>query len=379
MKTRDDINKICEALARLIGIIIERAKENKDVPMPLYTHLQQAQIGTFSHLMLSYCYALMRDMERLYQSYGRINQSPLGASAIGGSSINIDRKRTAALLGFDSVIMNSIDATSTRDAFLEYAATLSILMTTLGRIAEDFIIWSTVEFGFIELADRYSSTSSAMPQKKNPDPLELIRAKVAITTGNFVTLLGIVKSIPSGYSRDLQEFKPPLLNSSTTVLASLKLMEGVTKTLVINSKKMRESANRSYAVALDVAEQLVSRCNLTFRNAHRVVGALVQRAVEMNNTPLMLLKPADVESAVQPLELGVKTEILVGIIKELTPNKSLELRKTLGSPSPTEHDEMIRSLSQGLSNYSTGITKRTRLVKETFDALYRLVQQYLQT
>ncbi|MDP9015177.1 MAG: argininosuccinate lyase, partial [Thermoproteota archaeon] len=213
MKIRDDINEICAALSSLIQGLVERAKENKQVPMLMYTHLQQAQIGTFSHFLLSYAYGLMRDMERLYLTYHRINQSPLGACAIGGSSIAIDRKRTAVLLGFDSVIKNSIDATSSRDAFLEYASTLAILTSTLGRIAEDFIIWSTTEFGYIELAESYTSTSSAMPQKKNPDPLELTRSKAAIVTSNLVSLLGIVKALPSGYSRDLQDIKAPLLGS----------------------------------------------------------------------------------------------------------------------------------------------------------------------
>src|ERR687890_1676123 len=232
MKIRDDINQICAALASLVRGLVERAEENKQVPMLMYTHLQQAQIGTFSHFLLSYAYCLMRDMERLYLAYHRINQSPLGACAIGGSSITIDRKRTAMLLGFDSIIKNSIDATTSRDAFIEYASTLTILTSTLARIAEDFIIWSTTEFGYIELAERYSSTSSAMPQKKNPDPLELIRARAAIVTSNLVSILGIVKALPSGYSRDLQDIKPPLLGASAITLDTIKVMDHVVRSLL---------------------------------------------------------------------------------------------------------------------------------------------------
>lgn len=379
MKVRDDINVICSALARLIEAIIEVAKENKDVPMPLYTHLQQAQIGTFSHLMISYAYAFMRDMERLYQSYGRINQSPLGAGAIGGSSINIDRKRTATLLGFDSIVRNSIDATSARDAFLEYAATLTIMMSTVGRIAEDFILWSTIEFGYIELEDRYSSTSSAMPQKKNPDPLELTRARVALISGNFTTMLGILKALPSGYSRDLQDLKPPLFNSSATVLATLKLMEAIVKSLKINRKRMQEAARTSYALALDVAEQLVTRCSVPFRIAHRVVGALVERAVEMNNTPLANLELSDIASAVKRFNLPVTTDQLAEIIREMTPEKSLQARKTSGSPNPQEQNEMVQALSQGISNYRVGITKRTKMVEASFNGLEQSVHKYLET
>ncbi|MBD0300037.1 MAG: argininosuccinate lyase [Nitrososphaera sp.] len=229
MKIRDDINEICAALASLVQGLVERAEENKQVPMLMYTHLQQAQIGTFSHFLLSYAYALMRDMQRLYLTYHRINQSPLGACAIGGSSIAIDRKRTAMLLGFDSIIKNSIDATSSRDAFIEYASTLATLMSTLGRIAEDFIIWSTTEFGYIELAESYTSTSSAMPQKKNPDPLELTRSKAATVTGNLMSMLGIVKALPSGYSRDLQDIKAPLLGTSAITLDTIKIMDYVVR------------------------------------------------------------------------------------------------------------------------------------------------------
>ena len=198
MNLRDDINNICAAIADLVEGLIEKAEDNLDASMPMYTHLQQGQIGAFSHFLLAYAYSLMRDLERLYLCYQRINQSPLGACAIGGTSIPIDRKRTAVLLGFDSVVVNSIDATSSRDTILEYAANLSIMASSLSRISEDLIIWSTTEFGFVELSDRFCSTSSAMPQKKNPDPLELCRAKSAIVTSHVTGLLGIVKALPSG-------------------------------------------------------------------------------------------------------------------------------------------------------------------------------------
>jgi argininosuccinate lyase len=379
MKVRDDINAICAALADLVASLVDRAKESKSVPMPLYTHLQQGQIGTFSHLLLAYAYSLMRDMERLYLSYGRINQSPLGACAIGGSSISIDRKRTAVLLGFDSVVKNSVDATSSRDVFLEYAATLAILSSTLGRMAEDFILWSTTEFGYIELADRYSSTSSAMPQKKNPDPLELTRAKSAIVTGNLVSMLGIVKALPSGYSRDLQDLKPPLLGASAITLDTVKIMDGVVKTLQINKEKMRQAASTSYAVSLDIAEQLVTRHKLPFRGAHKIVGALVDKAASMGNVPLGKLEVSDIAPILKAIKSDVKAEDLAKIIKEMTPEKSLQLRKSSGSPNPEEQEEMIQSLSQGVSNYRVGIGKRTKMVKGSFDNLAKTVGKYLQS
>ncbi len=380
MKIRDDINDICAALISLIEALVERAKETKQVPMPMYTHLQQAQIGTFSHFMLSYAYALMRDMERLYIAYQRINQSPLGACAIGGSSISIDRKRTAVLLGFDSIVRNSIDATSSRDSFLEYASTLAILTSNLGRIAEDFIIWSTTEFGYIELADRYSSTSSAMPQKKNPDPLELTRAKAAIVTSNLVTLHGIVKALPSGYSRDLQDFKPPLLNSSAVTLATIMIVDGVVRSLKVNKEKMQQAASTSYAIALDIAEQLVTKHKMPFRSAHKLVGALVDRAANNDrNTSLADLQLSEVAAVINALEAKIKPDELLNIVREMTPEKSLAARKSTGSPNLQEQEEMINSLSQGISNYRVGIAKRSKMVRGAFDSLEKTVKKYLQS
>ncbi|HZA48760.1 MAG TPA: argininosuccinate lyase [Nitrososphaera sp.] len=379
MKIRDDINEICAALASLVHGLVEKAKENKQVPMLMYTHLQQAQIGTFSHFLLSYAYGLMRDMERLYLAYHRINQSPLGACAIGGSSVTIDRKRTALLLGFDSIIKNSVDATSSRDAFLEYASTLAILTSTLGRIAEDFIIWSTTEFGYIELAERYSSTSSAMPQKKNPDPLELTRAKAAIVTSNLVSILGIVKALPSGYSRDLQDIKPPLLGASVITLDTIKIMDGVVKSLQINKERMRQAASTSYAIAIDVAEHLVMQNKIPFRTAHKIIGVLVGKAASKGNIPLAKLEFADAASVLKAHKVDIKADQLMKIIKEMTPEKSLEARKSSGSPNLLEQEEMIKSLSQGIANYSVGIQKRTKMVRGSFDNLDRTVKNYLQS
>jgi argininosuccinate lyase len=377
MKIRDDINEICVDLSSLIRGLVERAKENKQVPMLMYTHLQQAQIGTFSHFLLSYAYSLMRDMERLYLTYHRINQSPLGACAIGGSSIAIDRKRTAVLLGFDSIIKNSIDATSSRDAFLEYVSTLAILISTLGRIAEDFIIWSTTEFGYIELAESYTSTSSAMPQKKNPDPLELTRSKAAIVTSNLVSLLGIVKALPSGYSRDLQDIKAPLLGASAITLDTIKIIDHIVRSLQVNKERMRQAASISYAIAVDIAEQLVMQKKVPFRTAHRIVGALVSKAVGKGNISLAKLEFAEVSSVLESYKVNVKPEELIKIIHEMTPEKSLESRKSSGSPNLLEQEEMIKSLSEGIANYSVGIQKRTKMVEGSFDNLERTVKDYL--
>jgi argininosuccinate lyase len=308
-----------------------------------------------------------------------VNQSPLGACAIGGSSISIDRKRTAVLLGFDSIVRNSIDATSSRDSFLEYASTLAILTSTLGRMAEDFIIWSTTEFGYVELADRYSSTSSAMPQKKNPDPLELTRAKSAIVAGNLASILGIVKALPSGYSRDLQDVKPPLLGASATALDAIRVVDGAVRSLTVNKEKMRQAASTSYAIALDIAEQLVMKKKVPFRAAHKIVGALVDRAAGKGNLPLAKLQASDVAPVLKAQQVDVKPDELIKIIKEMTPEKSLQARKSTGSPNLQEQEEMIKSLSQGVSNYKIGIQRRTKMVRGSFDNLDRTGKKYVQS
>jgi argininosuccinate lyase len=284
------------------------------------------------------------------------------------------------LLGFDSIIKNSIDATtSSRDAFLEYASTLAILTSTLGRITEDFIIWSTTEFGYIELAERYTSTSSAMPQKKNPDPLELTRAKAAVVTGNLVSILGIVKALPSGYSRDLQDIKPPLLGASAITLDTIKIMDGVVRSLQIDNERIRQVASTSYAIAIDIAEHLVLQNKIPFRTAHKIVGALVGKAASKGNVPLAKLEFADAASVINAHKVDIKADQLMKIINGMTPEKSLEARKSSGSPNLLEQEEMIKSLSQGIANYSTGIQKRTKMVEGSFDNLERTVKNYLQS
>ena len=368
MKLRDDINDMCAALADLVEGLVEKAGESKAIPMPMYTHLQQGQIGTFSHYLVAYAYSLIRDIERLYLCYQRVNQSPLGACAIGGSSLPIDRKRTAVLLGFDSLVTNTIDATSSRDVFLEYAATLSIAASSLSRMAEDLIIWSTTEFGYIELADRFSSTSSAMPQKKNPDPLELVRAKSAIITGHMVALFGVVKALPSGYSRDLQEMKPQLFESSATTLAMLKIMNGIVRSLQVNADRMKAASKSSYAVSLDIAEQFVVKNKIPFREAHRIVGNLVDKAAA-RGIPLAELEDKEIESILRVLNSGLDSAFVASTIKSVTPEKSVESRRSAGSTSKKEQEEMIRFLSQNIRNYKLGIQKRIKMVEGAFQNL----------
>jgi len=377
MKIREYINDICAAIIDLIDSLLVIAKVNKETVMPMYTHLQQAQIGTFSHFLLSYADALFRDMDRLYITYGRINQSPLGAGAIGGSSINIDREKTATLLGFNGLIKNSIDATTSRDSLIEFTSGLSILMITLSRMAEDFMIWSTIEFDYIEVSEKYSSTSSAMPQKKNPDALELVRAKAALVLGNLVTMFSIVKSLPSGYSRDLQDLKPSLWKTSSTALESVKIMNRVLKSLHIHKERMEEAANNSYAISLDIAEQLVVKKGMPFRSAHKVVGALVEKAVSKNKNAFTSLQKEDIQTVLRRIESDLHPEELIQIMRQLTPNRSLQLRVSAGSPNPKEQQEMISFSFRRLAHYRGEMSKRKKSITVAFDKLAKSVEGYL--
>jgi argininosuccinate lyase len=316
-------------------------------------------------------------MDRLIIAYGRVNRSTLGACAVGGTSINIDRKKTADLLGFHGIVINSIDATHSRDTLIEFATALCILITTFARIAEDIIIWSTVEFGYIDISDKYSSTSSAMPQKKNPDTMELVRAKAATAIGNIITMFSIVRSLPSGYSRDLQDLKPVLWRTSSVALESTKIMNSVIKSIKVHKERMKEVADNSYAISLDIAEQLVMRKGIPFRSAHKVIGALVETAANKNNIALKMLRKEDVEAALKKIESDLQPDEVTQIIRDMTPNKALELRGSLGSPNPKQQQDMISSAYNKLSVYMEELSKRKTDIKAAFDNLSKDVNRYL--
>src|ERR671933_2091314 len=377
MKIREDINNICTATIDLISSLLEKASENIETIMPMYTHLQQAQIGTLCHFLLSYVDALFRDIDRLVIAYGKVNRSTLGACAVGGTTINIDRNKTAALLGFNGIVVNSIDATYSRDTLIEFATALSILIITLARISEDFIIWSTAEFGYIDISDEYSSTSSAMPQKKNPDAMELVRAKAATAIGNMITMFSIVKSLPSGYSRDLQDLKPVLWRTSTVALESTKIMNSVIRSIEVHKERMKEVADNSYAISLDIAEQLVIRKGIPFRSAHKVIGALVERAINKNNIPLKMLQKEDIEAALTKIESSLQPDEISQIVREITPNKALELRVSPGSPNPKQQKDMIDSSYNKLAGYIQELSKRKKGITAAFDNLSSIVNRYL--
>jgi argininosuccinate lyase len=255
------------------------ADANQDAILPGYTHLQVAQPVRFSHHMLAYYEMFTRDQARLQDSLKRLNVSPLGAGALAGTGFPIDRERTAALLGFSEVARNSLDAVSDRDFAMEFLAAAAIAMTHLSRLAEELILWSSQEFGFVTLPDAYTTGSSIMPQKKNPDVAELIRGKTGRVYGSLIGLLTVMKGLPLAYNKDMQEDKEGVMDAARTLSICLRLTAAMLPRMTLNRARMYHAAGRAYSNATDLADYL-ARKGLPFRDAHEVVGKLVALALE---------------------------------------------------------------------------------------------------
>jgi argininosuccinate lyase len=264
---------------QLRGVLAQRAGEHVDTVLPGYTHLQRAQPVRLAHHWLAYVEMLKRDAGRFRDLRGRLEHSPLGSAALAGSTLPIDREDTARALGFAGPSRNSIDSVSSRDVALEFLAAASICMVHLSRLAEELVLWSSSEFGFLELGDAYATGSSLMPQKKNPDVPELVRGKTGRVIGDLVSLLTVLKGLPLSYNRDLQEDKEPLFDAASTLRDSLEIMAGALASLRVNEARMRRAAEDPMLLATDLAEALVEQ-QVPFREAHEVVGRIVAHCLE---------------------------------------------------------------------------------------------------
>ena len=373
MKIRDDINIVCNCLLDTIESLISVAKNHQKTIMPLYTHLQQAQAGLFSHYLLAHADALTRDFERLFDTFERVNKSPLGAGPVGGTSIPIDRHSTAKMLGFDGVVENSIDATSTRDFVAEYVAMISILMTNLSKISEDFVLWSTSEFSFIELADEFTSPSSVMPQKKNPDILELTRGKTAEVIGNLTAILSTIKGLASGYGRDLQQIKSSIWSTSKISISALLILKSILLTLKVNEKQMKKVTEASNLIALDIAEKLVQE-GIPFRTTHKISGILVQLA-HQSKKPISKLTLSEIKQSV--VGTSVDSKIVSKIISTTTVVSSLRDRKSYGSSGYDEQKRMISERVQKINDYRVKISKRENKINSLIEDFTKQVESII--
>ncbi|MEK7303698.1 MAG: argininosuccinate lyase [Pseudomonadota bacterium] len=276
---RDGIDEVNAAVRRLQEALLGVAEREADTILPGFTHLQVAQPITFGHHLLAWFEMLARDRERFTDCRKRVNIMPLGAAALAGTSYPIDRLHTAKALGFDAPAENSLDAVSDRDFAIEFVSAAALLMTHLSRFSEELILWSSSQFGFIELSDAFCTGSSIMPQKKNPDVPELVRGKAGRAHGNLVALLTLMKGQPLAYNKDNQEDKEPLFDSLDTVLGSLKVFAEMIPLMSVKRDAMRRAAQRGFATATDLADYLV-RKGVAFRDAHEIVGRAVRRGIE---------------------------------------------------------------------------------------------------
>ena len=276
---RDQVQLITKELERLLNALLDIAEQEKETIMPGFTHLQAAQPISFGHHLLAYFEMLKRDRERLQESFKRINTMPLGSAALAGTSYPINRERTAELLGFERISLNSIDAVSDRDFAIEFASNASLIMMHLSRFSEELILWSSAQFEFISLPDSFCTGSSIMPQKKNPDVPELVRGKTGRVTGNLISLLTIMKGQPLAYNKDNQEDKEPLFDSVETIYSCLRVFADMVPTIKTNKENMYQSALKGYTTATDLADYLVKK-GLAFRDAHDVVGKAVSYGIK---------------------------------------------------------------------------------------------------
>jgi len=369
LKIRDDINILLQCLIETISTLLKTAQENTKTIMPLYTHLQQAQVGVFSHYLLAYADSLLRDLDRFMSLYTRVNQSPLGAGPVGGTSLPIDRDSTAKMLGFTSLVENSIDATSTRDFVAEYVANSAIMMTNLSRLSEDFIIWSSTEFSFIELSDDFTSPSSVMPQKKNPDILELTRGKTSQVIGYLTSILTTTKGLPSGYSRDLQQIKSSIWSTSKISITALIIIKSMLTGLIVNQEKMQKATEDGFLIALDLAENLVIE-KISFRTAHNIVGNLVQ----LSHNSKKLLSDLDLDE-IKSLEIkDMKPTQLFQLIQKTTISSSLKQRKSKGSSGTSEQTRMIGQRTRKLVTLKKSVKTQNDSVKKSLTLLEKRVK-----
>lgn len=324
--------RLDDNLQKLQAALIERAEDYADTIMPGFTHLQPAQPVTLGHYLLAYTEMFGRDRSRIKDAIKRLNESPLGAAALAGTSFPIDRDFTAKQLGFDRPMANSIDAVSDRDFALEFLSIASICSVHLSRIAEEFVIWSTPQFGFIRLSESFTTGSSIMPQKRNPDAAELVRGKSGRIFGSLTSLLTTMKGLPLAYSKDMQEDKEVVFIAEENIELCVLAMEGMVKDFIADKKALLESSSLGHTTATDIADWLVQNLKIPFRDAHHITGKIVQiaekRKCRLDEIPLSDMKK-------------FCPQINKSIYEVLSPENSAKSRKSFGGTAPDQVKKQI--------------------------------------
>ncbi|MEL6586472.1 MAG: argininosuccinate lyase [Pseudomonadota bacterium] len=340
MWVRDQVDAADGALVALTRALLQQAEAGADWVMPGFTHLQTAQPVTWGHHMLAYAEMFNRDLTRMRDARARMNECPLGAAALAGTSFPIDRDMTAKALGFDRPAANSLDAVSDRDFALEFLSNASICAMHLSRLAEELVIWSSAQFRFVTLSDRWSTGSSIMPQKKNPDAAELLRAKIGRIFGAQTALLMVMKGLPLTYSKDMQEDKEQTFDAADSLMLALAAMTGMVSDMTANRPALEAAASSGFSTATDLADWLVRSLNMPFREAHHVTGALVKLAEDNG---------CDLPDLTLDQMRGVHGDITADVFDVLGVHNSVASRTSYGGTAPANVRDQIKRWQERLT------------------------------
>ncbi|MCX9013472.1 MAG: argininosuccinate lyase [Candidatus Methanoperedens sp.] len=368
---RDELINIMAEIHDLVNTLAKTASKHHETLMPGFTHTQHAQPTTLAHHLLAHANAFLRDLGRIKGAYGRTNLNPLGAAAFASTGFPINRKRTTELLGFDSQLGNSMDAVSTRDFMIESLACYANLMTDLSRLAEELILWSSSEFGFIELDDSYTSTSSIMPQKKNPDMAELMRGKTGTVHGALVSVLTICKALPYSYNRDLQEATPHLWRATDTARSCVRMAEGMVRTAKIKKDRMKKASTVGFTTATELADTIVRETGIPFRTAHHIVGYVAKTG---DMPALSDLDRLSLE--IIGIKLSEKGLSEKSIINALDPMDNIKKRHITGGTAPEETKRQVTVINKELSSSKNELRKIRLNIEKASGKLEKTCQQY---
>ena len=330
--SRGALSEAERQVRKLQAVVVGRAGEHAESVMPGFTHLQTAQPVTLGHHLLAYVEMLERDCSRMRGCASRLNECPLGAAALAGTSFPIDREMTSEALGFDRPMANSLDAVSARDFALESLSVLAISATHLSRLAEEIVLWTSPQFGFARLSDAWSTGSSIMPQKRNPDAAELVRAKASLIAGQFASLQGAIKALPLAYAKDLQDDKALTFAAFDTFDLCVRAMSGMIETITFNTAVMRDAASRGFSTATDLADYLVRELGMPFRDAHHVTG----RAVALAESGNVMLQDLSLEQL-----KSVEPRLTEAVFSVLSVESSAASRQSYGGTSPVRVHEQV--------------------------------------
>lgn len=361
MFLRDEMNEIIAGTLKLVNVLLETSEKNTETIMPGYTHTRVAQPITAGFWLSAHAAALLRDVEKLEQAYARMNACPLGAGAGAGTSWKIDRKLTAELLGFEGVQENALDAINSRNEFeVEVLGVLSLLAAKIGKLAGELVLFSGSEFGFIELSDEHATGSSIMPQKKNPDALEIMRARAARVLGNFVAALAIEKETISGYNSDFQEVKPLLFESLELVKTSLELLPEIIGEMKFDEERMLEACEENFACATDLADLLARKGGVPFRKSHEIVGGIVKECIAKKKT----LKDVTAKQVKEKARVDVSDKELREAVDVA---KSVKAREN--GPAPENVKKIIAELKREAGEQEKNLKERRKKIGEAREKL----------